>query len=41
MTKIFSDFYEAVTFLWFFLLVEAKERTLKSLLRWGDEARAA
>jgi hypothetical protein len=25
--KIFSKFYEAVTFLWYFLLVEAKEST--------------
>jgi hypothetical protein len=27
MTKIFSEFSAAVTFLWFFLLVVAKERT--------------
>jgi hypothetical protein len=27
MTKIFSEFRAAVTFLWFFLLVVAKERT--------------
>ena len=27
MTKIFREFKEAVTFLWFFLWVEAKERT--------------
>jgi hypothetical protein len=29
MTKIFSEFSAAVTFLWFFLLVAAKERTSK------------
>jgi hypothetical protein len=30
MTKIFSKFHAAVTFLWFFLLVAAKERTSKN-----------
>jgi hypothetical protein len=29
MTMIFSEFSAAVTFLWFFLLVVAKERTIK------------
>jgi hypothetical protein len=27
MTKIFREFHAAVTFLWYFLLVEAKEST--------------